>query len=678
MFSFLHAPFSAILVPFILGIIITQFIGFSWLVIALLLVFGVGCYLVLYLQKQAGIAAHFRWIPLALLAIIFLCLGAWSHYLTQHSISKRTTATFHSSEFHFAKVQDYPKKGRNLYSVPVELLVKSERHSVDAIAYFDTLHGSLSPGEFIRLNGDISLITTIKNPEAFDYASYMRRKGVTHQIRVESYQVTELSQKSVMHIASQWRMRFIEIFGRYLHGDELAIASALVLGYKADLSPEIKSAYAGAGAMHVLAVSGLHVGLVYYFLSIVLGFLNKTRRKLVVKYVIIIGVIMMYAALTGFSPSVTRAAIMFSLFAGAQILRRNSSIYNIIFVSAFGMLLYDTNLLFDVSFQLSYIAVIGIIYLFPLFFSLYEPKTKFMIYIWGLVCLSVAAQLSTFPIALYYFKIFPTWFLLTNLIVVPAATIILPGGFLLLLFHFFGLGLCIGWPYGAVIKLTNILMYSIDQIPPGPMDWSINFNQLMLIYLALFLMSMLLLFPRKTVLFSSYVVAVLLTASFTLELYNCNKDIGFTVFSDKYLVMEFHSGTESVVIADSIFLQDETKKGYLLSGYNATRRIDIQQEFEMDENFENSFIKKAVNNIRFYSKSISLLDGGNSTNGDAEILIIKKLPKHWKEKINWRVPEQIVILKSLPFWQERELIDELETQGIPFWSIRKHGAFVSQ
>ena len=174
-------------------------------------------------------------------------------------------------------------------------------------------------------------------------------------------------------MGSQIQSKIINCFKNDIFNEESkALLIALTSGNRAYISDELQSSFANSGAIHVLAVSGLHVGIVYMLLNFVLSFLNKSKRKKVVKSVIIIAIIWLYAFLTGLSPSVTRAALMFSMINIGTTLNRDISFFNILAGAALIMLLFNPLNLFEVGFQLSFIAVAGIVYFQPKFYKLFS------------------------------------------------------------------------------------------------------------------------------------------------------------------------------------------------------------------------------------------------------------------------------------------------------------------
>jgi len=174
-----------------------------------------------------------------------------------------------------------------------------------------------------------------------------------------------------------------------------------------------------AGAMHILCVSGLHVGIIYLVISFFLGFLNNTRFNNILKAILLLLTVWAYAIITGLSPSVQRASLMLSVFIIGNLLNRARDTYNTLAISALILLIIDPYLLFNVGFQLSYAAVIGIVTFHQPIYKLLYFKNTIIDKIWSITVLSFAAQMATFPIATYYFHFFPPWFWLTNLFTFP-------------------------------------------------------------------------------------------------------------------------------------------------------------------------------------------------------------------------------------------------------------------
>ncbi|MDD4109420.1 MAG: ComEC/Rec2 family competence protein [Prolixibacteraceae bacterium] len=299
--------------------------------------------------------------------------------------------------------------------------------------------GKLVPGQRILFSSSPRPVEIKNNPFEFDYKKYLRRKKIYRQVWLEpgSWELTSLPVSSSPVVAAErFRMHLVQIFRNLDPGkEESEILPALTLGFKRGLEPETKEIFASAGAMHVLAVSGLHTGIVFFTLSFCFGFLKKTKAGRVAYLIIIICSIWFYAFLTGLSPSVSRAAMMVSFVVTGEALKRQRNIYNTLAASAFILLLINPGNLYDAGFQLSYSAVFGIVFLQPRLATLINCRFTLVRYFLVLLTVSVSAQITTFPFSVFYFSQFPVYFWITNLIVIPVISILAPLGFLLLIFN---------------------------------------------------------------------------------------------------------------------------------------------------------------------------------------------------------------------------------------------------
>lgn len=300
----------------------------------------------------------------------------------------------------------------------------------------------LTTGNIVLAHDILQLIPTPKNPNQFNYSLYLENKNIFAQLSVKSDEllITNYFLKDIWYYSAQIRSKIISQFQKKgLKNQELNVAIALLLGQRQDLDPELVKEYQYAGATHLLAVSGLHVGFVLLFLNFILKRLPHTKRGRLIKLVITVGVLSFYALLTGLSPSILRATIMFSFIAIGNYLGRVTSMTYTLLVSAFFILLFDPNSLFDVGFQLSYTAVYFIVWMQPLFKQVGRPKTILTTKIWDITTVSIAAQIGTLPLTLYYFHQFPSLFFVTNLVVIPLVTIIMFFGIIAILLGAFGI-----------------------------------------------------------------------------------------------------------------------------------------------------------------------------------------------------------------------------------------------
>jgi competence protein ComEC len=343
------------------------------------------------------------------------------------------------------------------------------RPMVGEILIYHRIEGGLQPGEVIYIQGNPQKIDPATNPGEFDYRKFMLRQQISHQhfINDRFHRLGRVNEQPIENFFLHVRARILAAMNHHIQDPQAnQVAKALLLGQKKNMDKELSNAYAATGAMHILAVSGLHVGIVYGFFFLFIKPYRLPVRKRIVYLSFIILLIWGYAFLTGMSPSVMRAATMFSLMALAQMKSRNPSIFNAIALSALILLIYDPFLIYAVGFQLSYMALLGILLFQPLLVKIWMPKNKILEYGWQISTVGIAAQLATFPISVYYFHIFPTYFILSNLIAIPGAFLIMSFGvpFMVLAEVPFLSGI-LASIVEFLIKILNGLIFYVHRLP---------------------------------------------------------------------------------------------------------------------------------------------------------------------------------------------------------------------
>jgi len=338
-----------------------------------------------------------------------------------------------------------------------------------SIVYLDTSKSKdLGVGDIVYIRGSPRRVERTTNPNQFDYQQYTARQGVHFQQFV--YQVSPVAERrdpSIWAITAKFKRKANTVFAQTIPNDKVrSILNALILGDKKGVEEEVSDHFAAAGVMHILAVSGLHVGLIYVVFSWCFRILPyELRKRRWLETLLVITLLIGYAFLTGLSPSVLRAVTMFGFIAIGSATGRKTNIYNALAASALLLLIIDPHLIYSVGFQLSYLAVFGIVYLQPKLYALIQPKYWLFEKAWALVCVSVAAQLATAPLSIYYFNQFPTYFLIANLFIIPAAFVMLTGGLLLLILSSFEtlslvFGRCLSffveWSYHFISALSNL------------------------------------------------------------------------------------------------------------------------------------------------------------------------------------------------------------------------------
>jgi competence protein ComEC len=349
----------------------------------------------------------------------------------------------------------------------------------------------IEPGDEIIFSAQLREISNSNNPGEFDFKKYMQRTGIRYQAYVyEPITKSGIVQYSVRTIALNLRTKLMKLYREAgIDGDEYAVLGALTLGDTNYISNEVRNSFAASGAMHVLSVSGLHVGIIFIVLNFLFSPMNKKPELKPFKVLFLLVSLWFYAFITGLSPSVLRSASMFSFLVIGENLNRRTNTYNTLAVSACLLLLINPLTLFNIGFQLSYLAVASIVFFQPRFSALIKTKNKASKYLWDLITVSLAAQLGTTPISILYFHQFPSFFLLSNIIVVPAAAIIL---YLGMAFFFVSFIPGISHALAFLLKYTTYLLnHSIQFIEnlPGSVIDGIHFTFITSVILYLLIIS---------------------------------------------------------------------------------------------------------------------------------------------------------------------------------------------
>ncbi len=433
------APFLRLVVPLAIGIALGEYAGgFSSLsALALPACFGWLVYYTIRYRWTESYPLRYRHGLISFL--VFLTLGGGLVESARWQWRNAARLVSHASApYLLVRVDAEPSVRARAVRLDVTLLAACDSTTTAAAhgraVLFVERDGNAEAqvyGNLLMIRNQLALPSGPKNPGEFDYPNYLRRKGISHQAYLRADQWTQVGYAPASpQFARLMKLRasmLERLANNGISGEEYAVLSALILGKTDDISDALMSAYAASGTVHVLAVSGMHVALLFFMISWLLKPLKKLRRG--EKYAALGAMVLIwtYATLTGYSPSVLRAAVMFTAMLTGGLLDRNANIFNTIALSAFGLLVVDPYLLFDAGFQLSYLAVAGIVvYQQKIYSALYLPA-RWLDQAWKLVSVSVAAQLLTFPLGFFYFQQFPVYFILSNLVVVPLSTLILYG-----------------------------------------------------------------------------------------------------------------------------------------------------------------------------------------------------------------------------------------------------------
>jgi competence protein ComEC len=453
-------PFVRILIPFVIGIL-TAFqyneflLKYLFPLTVVTLVAITICIILIFLKSQLKLTDFF----------IHTTVFVFSIALTLLNIS--TGKQRGKEQVIFGKVLQPPVSKKNSMLIRVEQINEGKPSLFKPGICIYTHKGiaaieKIKPGSIIAFKGLLQEIHNNGNPDEFNYQVYMASVGYFYQAYVAANEIQVANKQentfSVIRIGYDIRNYVMKSLDNHIQNKEThQLISALVIGDRAEIGDERMQDYTNAGVVHVLAISGLHVGIIYLILNTLLKSFGRNLFLKVLRLILVLFVIWAYALLTGFSPSVTRAATMFSLFAIGKLFQREISIFNLIAASALFSLIVYPLIIFNPGFQLSYSAVSGIVYFQPIFKKWFIPQNKIIEYIYNLVTVTISAQLATAPIAIYYFNQFPTYFWLANMLVIPLV-------FLLVVISI--LFLCtsgIAFLNFALVSVLNLLAEGLNQ-----------------------------------------------------------------------------------------------------------------------------------------------------------------------------------------------------------------------
>jgi len=482
------------------------------------------------------------------ISFVFFCIGVLNVAIRNSEL--RNDYFYAKGSYTYqVRINEPPVIKANSVKILVDVMSRSGVKTIGkSLIYIEKEEYSigLNYGDVLLIHTQFKETTSNGNPFEFDYPNYLKLFNIHHQGYLSSTNWVKIqnSQNSLFKVTyqiSNYLKKVIDTSN--LNVENKAIAKALLLGQKDDLDKDVLRTYSSAGAMHVLAVSGLHVGIIMMILMFVLKPIKKIRIGKQIFVVLVLFGVWFYAFVTGLSPSVLRSSLMFSFIIIGKEIERETSVYQSILVSAFILIIIDPLVIFKVGFQLSYLAVLGIVYLQPKLYKWFYFKSKPVDYLWQISSVSIAAQIATFPLGLYYFHQFPNFFLISNLIVIPLAGLILGTGIAFLIFS--------SVPYlndfilnelNGLLSLMNDTVGWVESLPFS-ITWGISmfWYEVVLIYFILLCVMFSFTLKNKKLFITSLVSFVFLNGIITyksraiqltnqLVIYNIKDELAIDVF----------------------------------------------------------------------------------------------------------------------------------------------------
>jgi competence protein ComEC len=504
----------------------------------------------------------------------FFTLGI---FLEDHADSRK-------SSFHYSHLSDYDTL--NYYHLRVEqppvlkdnwvkceVRVTGTHHHPStgkALVYIsrDSAAAQLRYGDLLYASADFFDIRDPANPYEFNYKAYQQIHDIHQQAFVRSGNWKKAGNDANPFLEFIYNTRnrcnrLIENSG--MSPENAGVAKALIIGDKEWIEDELMLSYAASGALHVLAVSGLHVGIVMLILSFIFSPVKRLKKGKMIFLLIALSGIWFYSIITGLSPSILRAAVMFSFVIIGSEMQRDNSIYQSLLVSALVLILLDPHIIFKIGFLLSYLAVFGIVFLHPKIFALLHFKNFILHKTWEITSVSIAAQIVTFPLGIYCFQQFPNFFLLANLVVIPLSFFILVVGLAYLIMSAIPLiGEALLWMLDLSITVLNVSVRWVEELPGSVLyGITIQWYDVLLLYGFIFAATYAFLRRSKQLLLlcgSLIFATVLLNLIEKYEGHDQNQVVFYAVKNE--LAVDIFYGQEMESVMSPGLLQDERSKRF--------------------------------------------------------------------------------------------------------------------
>jgi competence protein ComEC len=697
-------PMVRILLPFMAGIIVSVAIAASS---------GIPLFILITLLMLTLIAAFISFKKLrfvkgwlfGLFASLFLFVSGYNLVILHKEILSPGHFSKVQSKGTFVAIVDEPlqEKDHSFKTILRIRGIKKGKTLIKAdglvLTYFakDSVKKPPVEGTEITFSGDVQPISPPQNPGAFDYRKYMANNNVYHQVYLNnfSWKLLELPQGfNILRTAHQVSRKFVSILNENgLKGREFAVASALIMGQSDMLDNETLQAYSGTGVMHILSVSGLHVGVIFIIISFLLSFMKGKGSQLYFKTFVILLTIWAYALLTGMSPSVLRSAVMFTFISIGNATNRYVHIINSLAVSAIALLLINPLMINNIGFQLSYIAIVGIVFINKPIADLWDPKNRIIEYIWGLIAVSIAAQVATAPLAMLYFHQFPAYFIPANLVAIPLSFLAIYAGVAVLATSII---LVISNILGIITNyLLFALNYSVGYIEKLPYSvlhiTSIFTKETILIYLIIISLILFFTLKRKEFFYVTLCLILVLSTCFSLTEINRERQQKMIFYaSGKQSAIGFINGKQQTILADSILIKDKIATKFQFAGAKSLFGIQAETAFALDTVAEyDQKLPKTLkplcsfgNYFLFHDKRIAIIDSLPKSSGAISKLYVDYLWIRHNPKI--RITDltklydlgMIIIDGSNSFYRTEKWMAEFTKAGLKAYSLKNSGAYI--
>ena len=684
-------------IPLALGILLGGWMDEPAPGLGYALAIAAGACCILALQK---FRYRFRWIFGFVLSLV-LVLAGYFHAVNHNELRQPGHFSESVAAGHYLTgvVYDAPGKGSRL-KVPLRVeSIGTSPGDLKAASGNLLLFLEITPAtEALRYGDRLGIHATVlpteppRNPHAFDYGRYLHFQNIHFQAFVKPDSLVKLSSGNglaVWRAAFACREKLLALLRvHFPTQDEYAVASALLVGYKDDLSDDLRTAYAETGSMHALAVSGSHVGMLYAGIFFLLKRLRlRGRRGRLAETAVVLMAIWGFAFITGATASVLRATVMFTAYIAGKTMFRDASVWNILPASAFGLLLYNPYFLFDAGFQLSYAAVAGMVFFYPRFYRRSPIFPGWVDWGWKVLLVGFAAQLGTLPLSLYYFHQFPVYFWLAGWAVVFGGAVFMAGGAALVMLDALSASIAawLGQALYWMLYGLNQLIVGIQHLPCSVLGgiWIDGWVALLL-YGVIGCWGAAMVQRKAKWALGALILLAFLGAGRAWRDSDQTGQQQLTVYHvSRNSLLDFFDGQEVVGLSDSL-----TARQVLFAAQPnrwAAGMRDLQTVFLNDDTaFARQNLLYDPPFVQFFQLKIAIVNdeqwvtrGSDIPPVSVDVLLLSKSPRVSIEQCQRRFPCKLVVFDASNSWKQiGHWRDECEAAGLAYHDVREQGAWV--
>jgi competence protein ComEC len=672
----LDFPLTKISIWFIFGVLVSYYTQPSISLIACAFIIGVITFMISYLwiQKYKKLNLFFG------IVTCYVSFFIGNLTLISHTDSLQKSNYIHCKKaFEKSQIITFTlleKLKSNTYNDRFTALINSINDTIYSGKIIvnvqkDSLKGSVRIGDIIRAKTTFQANSSAKNPNQFDYSKYLSDKQIYAQIYLNKAEIAinKTPKKDIWYYCGRLHSHIIHNLEKAnFNKTEMNVALALILGQQQEISADIIQDYQYSGATHILSVSGLHVGFIMLFINFILKPIPNTRKGSFIKLISILVSLTLFAVISGLSPSVLRSVVMFSFLAIGNHLRRTGNIYHTLLVSILLILLFEPYFLFDVGFQLSYLALFFILWLQPLLKNIWTPKYKITTSIWNALTVSFAAQIGTLPLCLYYFHQFPGLFFVTNIVIIPILSFIMIAGIIVMILAVF----CS--PPLFLIQIFEKSIYLLNETIHwvASFEWfvirNISFNSYYLFAFYLLIISVIIWYEKPN--YNKLIIALISIITVQISLIYTKRETQnqheMILYNTKKNTLISERNGSNITVFSSDTSSAKSSKNNILNSY-------------LVGNFGNLKTISKIKNTLFYNgQKIFIIDSSGiyENHIQPDILLLIQSPKINLERLLRDIhPKLIISDASNSYSIQKTWKETCSKKGVPYHSTTENGFY---